>query len=848
MPKQIRLLFSLLLFGSLAALPKVELANAQTRERPNVLFIFLDDYGWRDCGFMGSDFYETPHIDRLASEGMIFTDAYACASNCAPSRACLLSGQYTPRHEIYNVGTGLRGDRRFSRLQHIPGTDTLRSDIRTWADCIRDAGYTTGIIGKWHLSQDPVDYGFDTNIAGSHSGSPPRGYFPPHPNVPGLEAAADDEYLTDRLSDEALQFIDRNQQHPWLLYLSHFAVHTPLQAKPELIQKYEQKPAGELHSTPVMAAMIQSVDEGVGRLVAKLDELGLKEKTAIVFTSDNGGYGPATNMHPLKGYKGTYYEGGIREPFFVCWPGVVPAGTRCEVPVSNVDIFPTLCEITGASLPQQPLDGQSLLPLLTQSGTLPERGLFWHFPAYLDSYSRTDEQRDPLFRSRPCSIIRLGDWKLHEYFEDRPAQVAEAATRGDEFETDGLELYNLREDAGEANNLIHQERERGRELYRQLVAWREQTGAPVPREQNPHFDAMAESIASIKRTAITEPGQAGVVQAEFVYELEGRLTPECHASTIVETPQGLLAAWFGGTEEGHTDVGIWIANQRDGKWTQPRQVVDGSEGEDRDYPCWNPVLFQPQSGPLHLFYKVGPSPRMWWGCMITSTDNGSTWSEPRRLGTSPQLFAANQNLLGPVKNKPIQLEDGMIICPSSTENEGWRIHFETSRDLGASWQVVGPLLAGEELDAIQPSVLVHPEGRLQIVCRTKQGVLGTSWSSDRGASWGPMQSLPLPNPNSGTDAVTLSDGRHLLVYNHTQREGTKNGRQILNVAISPDGLKWEPILKLEHHNNAAGYSYPAVIQTTDGLVHITYTWRRQTIKHVVVDPRKLGMAALPVDK
>lgn len=449
----------------------------QTPQRPNVLFIFLDDYGWKDCGFMGSDFYETPNIDRLAKQGMVFTNAYSCSANCAPARACLLSGQYTPRHEIYNVGTGLRGNPKYSKLKHIPGTDTLRTDIRTWAHQIREAGYRTGTIGKWHLSDDPLPYGFDFNFAGTHSGSPPRGYYPPHPKAPGLQDAPADEYLTDRLTSEAIDFIDRNQRQPWFLYLTHFAVHTPLQAKQALITKYESKPKGELHDHAVMAAMIESVDQGVGRIVEKLASTGLSDKTAIVFTSDNGGYGPATSMRPLKGYKGCYYEGGIREPMFIHWPGMTKSDSRTDIPVINVDLYPTFLEMTGAKKPDQQLDGVSLLPVL-RGEQIAERSLFWHFPAYLQSYKRTNEQRDPLFRSRPCSIIRDGDWKLHEYFEDG-----------------ALELYDLRNDIGETTNLAESNPTKAGELRNKLIQWRSQIKAPVPREANPKYDAAAEAKA-----------------------------------------------------------------------------------------------------------------------------------------------------------------------------------------------------------------------------------------------------------------------------------------------------------------------------------------------------------------
>jgi arylsulfatase A-like enzyme len=454
--------------------------NAAAAEKPNFLFIFLDDFGWRDTGYMGSDFYETPHLDKLAAEGMIFTDAYAASANCAPSRATLLSGQYTPRHEIYNVGTGPRGDAKYRRLLHIPGTSTLDPATRTWAHQLQEAGYVTATMGKWHLSDDPLPYGFDVNVGGSHSGSPPKGYYPPHPGAPGLEDAPADEYITDRLSAEAVRFIRTNKDQPWMLYLTHFAVHTPLDAKKELLAKYEQKQPGNLHNHPVMGTMIQAVDDGIGLIQSTLEELGLAENTVILFSSDNGGYGPATDMAPLKGYKGTYYEGGIRVPFFVKWPGVVAPGQKSDLPICGVDVFPTLCEIAGAALPAgQVLDGVSLVPVLKgESGTLRERPLYWHFPAYLQAYAVTHEQRDPLFRSRPCSIIRRGDWKLHQYFEDG-----------------GLELYNLREDIGEARNVASEHPEKTRELLGLLEAWRAETKAPVPTTPNPEFDAAAEAAA-----------------------------------------------------------------------------------------------------------------------------------------------------------------------------------------------------------------------------------------------------------------------------------------------------------------------------------------------------------------
>jgi predicted neuraminidase len=328
---------------------------------------------------------------------------------------------------------------------------------------------------------------------------------------------------------------------------------------------------------------------------------------------------------------------------------------------------------------------------------------------------------------------------------------------------------------------------------------------------------------------LARPGQGGYLSGELIYALEGRPTPECHASTIAETPDGLVAAWFAGTHEKHTDVAIRVARHDGTRWLDSVQVADGSEGEDREYPCWNPVLFQPREGPLMLFYKVGPSPRAWWGVLMTSTDQGRSWSAPRRLGRGPL-----GHLIGPVKNKPIQLADGAILCPSSTEHQGWRVHFEVTRDLGRTWKTIGPINDAETFNAIQPSILTYGDDRMQVLCRTREDVISQSWSHDGGVTWSAMTSAGLPNPSAGTDAVTLRDGRQLLVYNHTTRR--TGNRNILNVALSQEGRNWKPVLTLENKPLENGYSYPAVIQTGDGKVHITYTWGRISVKHVVLNP------------
>lgn len=346
----------------------------------------------------------------------------------------------------------------------------------------------------------------------------------------------------------------------------------------------------------------------------------------------------------------------------------------------------------------------------------------------------------------------------------------------------------------------------------------------------------ANTIAEQPLPSVATEGTPGFVAADLVYPLEGRPTPECHAATIVESNGKLVAAWFAGTEERDPDVGIWMATKgtTDRNWSQPRKIVNGSEGEDQEFACWNPVLFQPKEGPLLLFYKVGPTPRTWWGVLVTSVDGGQTWSTPRRLGTNAKLPKSNQNLLGPVKNKPILLPNGWLLCGSSTENDGWKVHFELTKDLGQTWEVIGPIHDASRFNAIQPTLLSHPDGKLQVLCRTQEQVLSQSWSNDSGLSWTNMTASKLPNPSSGVDAVSLVDGRHLLVYNPTVKRAGDDGRGQLCVALSGDGNRWTPVVTLE--NQAGEYSYPAVIQTKNRQVHILYTWQRKGIRHVVLDP------------
>ena len=347
------------------------------------------------------------------------------------------------------------------------------------------------------------------------------------------------------------------------------------------------------------------------------------------------------------------------------------------------------------------------------------------------------------------------------------------------------------------------------------------------------FVAAGIIMAMLVTEAPAKENDPAVVKSEFIFEKAP--FPSCHASTLAETSSGLVAAWFGGTAERNPDVCIYVSRQLNGVWTPPVAVADGVGFATNRLPTWNPVLFQPAHGPLLLFYKVGPKPSGWWGMLTTSTNNGQTWSPARRLP---------EGILGPIKNKPVQLPDGAILCGSSTEGEGgWRVHFERTPDFGTSWSATEPVNDGKTIRAIQPSILFHPAGQLQAVGRTDNSKLFETWSTDGGRTWGPMSLTELPNPDSGTDAVTLRDGRQLLVYNHNVRAGSQNkGRSPLNVAVSADGKQWAAALVLENSPEAPnGFAYPAVIQTRDGLVHITYTWERRRIKHVVVDPTKLGL-------
>ncbi|MEN8194567.1 MAG: sulfatase [Bacteroidota bacterium] len=447
--------------------------NEIKNSKPNIILILVDDLGWKDAGFMGSTYYETPNIDNLAKKGMVFTNAYANAPNCAPSRASLLTGQYTPRHGIYTVNSSERGDTKHRRIIPTKNTTTLSTDKITIAELLKEAGYVSASIGKWHMGNPPElgpkSQGFDVNIAGNHAGHP-KSYFSPYKNK-NLSDGKDGEHLTERLTNEALTFIETNKEQPFFLYLPYYAVHTPLQGKEEKIEKYKNKQKTPSHNNPTYAAMIESVDNGVGKITAKLDELKLSENTVVIFFSDNGGFGGATAMDPLRGSKGMLYEGGIRIPMIVRWEGTINPKTICDTMVIGSDIFPTLTEIAGVEIPEnQIVDGKSIVPLLLRKKGFKRDALFWHFPAYLQGNYKGS--RDKYFRTRPCGVVRMGDWKLIEYFEDNE-----------------LELYNLKSDIGETRNLANDLPKKRDELHKVMKEWRASINAPVPTKRNPEYNS-----------------------------------------------------------------------------------------------------------------------------------------------------------------------------------------------------------------------------------------------------------------------------------------------------------------------------------------------------------------------
>ncbi len=492
---------SALLFASCLLLTSALSALAAPPEKPNIIFILADDLGYADLACFGSSFYETPNLDRLARGGMKFTSAYAACPVCSPTRAALLTGKYPARlHLTDYIGGNRRGKLLpADYLNHLPLEEV------TLAEALKEAGYTTGFFGKWHLGGPaffPDRQGFDLNIGGCDKGSPPT-YFSPY-KIPTLVDGPKGEYLTDRLADEALKFLDTNKDKPFLLYLSHYAVHNPKQSKADLQKKFADKAAAlpaskepkfrpegkrqdrRIQDDPAYAGMVQSVDESVGRIMEKLDSLKIAERTIIIFTSDNGGLstseGSPTSHAPLRAGKGWLYEGGIREPFIVKWPGVTAAGSSSDTPIISTDIYPTLLEMAGLpARPAQHLDGLSFAPLLNPttarqpSPTSQREAIFWHYPHYGNQ------------GGTPGGAIRAGDFKLIEFYEE-----------------DRVELYNLKDDLIERNDLASKMPEKAADLRARLHAWRKSVDATMT-APNPNYKPGQDPAPPAKEPPAKDP-------------------------------------------------------------------------------------------------------------------------------------------------------------------------------------------------------------------------------------------------------------------------------------------------------------------------------------------------------
>jgi arylsulfatase A-like enzyme len=444
------------------------------KKKPNILLINIDDLGWTDLSFMGSQFYESPRIDAFTKEGIRFTSAYASAANCAPSRANMITGVYGDKHGIWTVKSSERGDSRLRRIIPQENKTELPVGMPTLAAHLQKLGYHTCMVGKWHVSENPLEYGFDENHGGCHAGHP-QSYFAPYKNL-NLQNCPEGEYLPERLTNEVCNYLDQHKDEPFFIYYATYLVHTPLKGKDEKIDKYKQKlNAGygnKQHNNPVYAAMVEALDDAVGKVLDHLETTGLAENTLVLLTSDNGGVSEISRQTPLRGGKGAYYEGGIRVPMAVRWPGNIPSNSISNFPVSNIDFFPTLLKLAGANLEPLDFEGQDISEVLL--GNNPgsnDRELFWYFPIYLESHTPT-ESHDPLFRTRPGSVLRKGPWKIHHYYEDN-----------------AYELYFLPDDIGERNECSKENPEIFSQLKKRLSEKIDSLGFSYTPLPNPEFDS-----------------------------------------------------------------------------------------------------------------------------------------------------------------------------------------------------------------------------------------------------------------------------------------------------------------------------------------------------------------------
>ena len=465
--------FLRIIFAHVLLLSNVLLA-AERERPPNIVLIFADDLGWNDVGYNDNgDFIETPHLDQLAKEGMVFTNAYAGMGNCVPSRACLLSGKYTPRHDVYAVGNTDRGPKNQMRLVPIPNVNGLKGTHVTFADELKSAGYATGIFGKWHFADHPKELGFDVAPDASHA----------------KNKAVEDPKGIYSMTQAACEFMEQHKDKPFLLYVPHHAIHTPLQARKETLARFAAKKPDARGRPAIYGASVYDLDDGIGQLLKKLKDLDLEKNTMVVFTSDNGATQQSI-QEPLRGSKGGYYEGGIREPMIIRWPGVTRAGSISATPVINIDLFPTFLAAAKRES-KQALDGENLVSLLTDKGPLRRQAIFWHFPGYIDNPVNRGRAIDVQagFRSRPVTVIRKGDWKLHLFHEEWQLDGGREKLATNH----AVELYHLTEDPGERHDLSMTQIKKRDELLDELLAWQKNTKAKLPSIPNPEYDAQTKA-------------------------------------------------------------------------------------------------------------------------------------------------------------------------------------------------------------------------------------------------------------------------------------------------------------------------------------------------------------------
>ena len=766
-------------------------------DRPlvNIVLIYVDDLGWRDLGVQGSTYYETPNIDRLAAEGMRFTNAYANAPNCAPSRAALMSGQYAPRTGVYTVGSAARGRAPDRKLVPVENQTELDLGVVTIAEALSDAGYVTGHVGKWHLGGSghlPADQGFDWAVGGDHQGSPPSYSYPYERGeraLPGLEEGTEGEYLSDRLTSEAIGFLEENHEDPFFLYLSHYSVHTPIQGRPDLVEHYREKAGSGGHGNPEYAAMVHAVDEGVGRLMDALDRLDLAENTLVMFYADNGGFGPVTSMAPLRGSKGMLYEGGIREPLIARWPGWIVAGTTTDVPVIGTDFYPTLLELAGAPAPAgQTLDGRSFLAVL-DGASAPDRDLFWHFPAYLEA----DRSVSGPWRTTPVSAIRRGDLKLIHFFEDGRS-----------------ELYDLGADISESHDLAMEMPERTAELKAALESWWAETDAYVPRARelpNTAFGIPLEDLDA-------DTGRQVVVDREPGQYL-GHPTTQ-----LLDDGESLLTVY----PKGHGRGPIVYKRSPDGgrSWSE-RLPVPESWATSLEVPTLFRVSTPDGPHRLVMFSGLYPIRRAF------SDDDGATWSELEPIGDFGGIVAMSSLHTQRSGDLLAFFHDDGRFLRDSGEPGSFRVFATRSADGGLTWSEPWVVTEHPDADLCEPGLVVAPDGnRIALLLRenARRHESFVVFSDDDGESWSAPRQLPPTLTGDRHVARYASDGRLVVTFRDMAADSPSKGDWMLWVGTWEDIQRGDPgqyRVRIMDNKNAWDAAYAGLELLADGtFVTTTY--------------------------